>query len=153
MPAIPADLDAFLMEHRDSRKYRRGLAVKLALQGQPYATICDLLAVTPGFVSQVKRAYQEDGVDGLRLGYRGTPPFLSADDRQTVIAWIQAQNQWSVDTLCTYLTTTYQVTYRSLQSYYALFAAAGISYKRVQSRNPKHDPAAVAAKKKRLSPS
>jgi hypothetical protein len=47
MSAIPADLQTFLNEHRDSREYRRALAVKLALQGYLYATICEMLDVTP----------------------------------------------------------------------------------------------------------
>jgi len=56
MTAIPADLAAFLEQHRDSREYRRALAVKLALQGYLYQHICALLDVTPGFISQAKKA-------------------------------------------------------------------------------------------------
>jgi hypothetical protein len=37
MPDIPDDLVAFLAEKRDSREYRRALAVKLALLGYTYA--------------------------------------------------------------------------------------------------------------------
>ena len=36
MVSIPADLTAFLAEKRDSREYRRALAVKLALLGYRY---------------------------------------------------------------------------------------------------------------------
>ncbi len=40
--------------------------------------------------------------------------------------------------------------YESKQSYYDLFDAAGISSKKTTKLNPKADPDAVAAKKKRL---
>jgi transposase len=47
MTLIPADLTAFLAEKRDSRAYRRALAVQLALQGYRYEAISDMLDVTP----------------------------------------------------------------------------------------------------------
>jgi putative transposase len=148
MSAIPADLQAFLNEHRDSREYRRGLAVKLALQGYLYATICEMLDVTPGFISQVKTAYETTGVDGLRLKYQGGQPFLTDEQRQAVISWLKVEQSWSVEQLRSHIETTYAVVFKSPQSYYELLAEAGITYKRAQARNPKHDPEQVAAKKK-----
>ena len=71
MTSVPTDLIAFLAEKRDSREYRRGLAVKLALQGYLYEVITDMLDVTPGFVSQAKKAYETAGTDGLTLKYQG----------------------------------------------------------------------------------
>lgn len=153
MREIPADLQAFLNEHRDSREYRRGLAVKWALQGYPYATICDLLDVTPGFVSQAKTAYELAGTDGLHLKYRGGVPYLTADERQAVITWLKGQQTWSLEHVRVYIETTYGVVYQSAQSYYEILAAAGITYKRAQAANPKRDPDQVTAKKKPSKPS
>lgn len=67
MDTIPADLHAFLAQHRDSRDYRRGLAVKLSLQGYMYEIIRTMLDVTVGFISQAKKAYTTEGVAGLML--------------------------------------------------------------------------------------
>ena len=44
----------------------------------------------------------------------------------------------------------YDITYESKRSYYDLFDAAGISWKKTTSLNPKADPEAVAAKKKEI---
>ncbi len=148
MSVVPADLQAFLDEHRDSREYRRGVAVKLALQGYLYATICAMLDVSPGFISQAKIAYETAGVDGLRLKYQGGQPFLTDEQRQAVITWLKIQQTWSVELLRSHIETTYAVVYQSKQSYYELLAEAGITYKRSQARNPKHDPEQVVAKKK-----
>ena len=144
---VPTDLRAFLDAPCDSREYRRAVAVKLALQRVPYAQICTLLDVTPGFITQHRDAYLAHGVDGVRLHYHGAKPFLSPTDRATVITWLQAQASWSLHDLQQHLQATYQIVFRSKQSYYALFADAGIHYKKSQARNPKQDPEQIAAKK------
>jgi len=148
MSSIPADLTAFLAEKRDSREYRRGLAVKLALQGYLYQVISDMLDVTPGFISQSKKAYETQGTDGLLLKYKGTPTYLSASERQSVIDWLKQQQAWSVDRLQTYIETTYGIVFQSRQSYYQLLKEAEITYKRAQRTNPKRDEQQVAAKKR-----
>lgn len=149
MASIPAALTTFLAEKRDSREYRRALAVKLVLQGYLYEAISDILDVTPGFVSQAKHAYETQGVAGLTLKYRGSQPYLSAAERQAVIEWIKSQPEWSIECLSDYIETTYDVVFQSRQSYYQLLADAGITYKQAQRANPKRDEEQVAAKKKR----
>lgn len=52
LPPVPADLRAFLTHQRDSRAYRRGLAVNLSFEGWTYATSSAIWNCTPGFVSQ-----------------------------------------------------------------------------------------------------
>ena len=153
MTSIPADLATFLAEKRDSREYRRALAVKLVLQGYLYQTICDMLDVTPGFVSQAKQAYETQGTVGLTLTYQGSQPYLSASERQMVIEWLKKQQEWSVERLQAHIETTYGIVFQSRQSYYQLLADAGITYKQAQRANPKRDEQRIAAKKKRLSSS
>ena len=149
MASIPDDLVAFLNEKRDSREYRRGLAVKLALLGYTYDAICGMLDVSPGFISHAKKAYDTAGTDGLALKYQGSQPYLSAEERQAVMSWLKAQNHWSVAELQAHLETTYSVVFQSRQSYYQLLAEAQITYKKAQPTNPQRDPERVAAKKKR----
>ena len=153
MVSIPADLTAFLAEKRDSREYRRALAVKLALLGYRYEAICEMLDVTIGFVSHSKKAYETQGTAGLTLKYQGAPPYLSASQRQAVIDWLKSEQEWSVERLHAHIETTYDVVFQSRQSYYQLLADAGISYKQAQRTNPKRDEELIAAKKKRLSSS
>ena len=150
MSSIPADLATFLAEKRDSREYRRALAVKLALQGYAYEVISNMLDVTPGFVSQSKKAYETHGTAGLTLKYKGSQPYLSAEQRQAVIDWLKAQQEWSVERLSAHIETTYGVVFQSRQSYYQLLADADITYKQAQRTNPKRDEERIAAKKKRL---
>jgi putative transposase len=153
MVSIPTDLTAFLAEKRDSREYRRALAVKLALLGYRYEAICEMLDVTLGFVSQAKKAYETQGTTGLTLKYQGTQPYLSASERQAVIDWLKTEQQWSLQRLQEHIETSYGVVFQSRQSYYQLLADASISYKQAQRTNPKRDEQRIAAKKKRLSSS
>ena len=148
MASVPTDLTAFLAEKRDSREYRRALAVKLAFQGYLYTAISDMLDVTPGFVSQWKKAYETLGTAGLMLKYSGTQPYLSTAERQSVIDWLKNQQEWSIEHLQAHIETAYDVVFQSRQSYYQLLADAGITYKQAQRTNPKHDEEQVAAKKK-----
>lgn len=144
---VPVDLAAFLAAPRDSREYRRAMAVKLALQGMPYPQIATLLDVTPSFVCHVKQAYLRDGVTGLTLKYHGAKPFLDPLARADVLTWLRTNQTWSLLSLKQYIQQTHQVVFQSDQSYYDLLAAAGIRYKKTQAVNPKQDPAQIARKK------
>lgn len=149
MTLLPDDLMTFLREQRDAREYRRALAVKLALQGYTCETIADMLDVSPGFVSIAKKAYEAQGVRGLVLKYHGFKPYLSHEERQSVIDWLKVQQEWSVERLQDYIQTTYGVIFQSRQSYYQLLSDAGMSHKKAQGSHPQRDDARVAAKKKR----
>jgi putative transposase len=149
MTPLPDDLLTFLREQRDVREYRRALAVKLVWQGYTYETIAAMLDMSPGYVSQAKRAYETQGISGLKLKYQGSTPYLSDEERQSVIDWLKTQQVWSVEQLQEYIQTTYGVIFQSRQSYYRLLADADISHKKAQSTHPKRDDARVAAKKKR----
>lgn len=147
---IPDDLALFLHEPRDSREYRRALAVKMALQGYMVEFIADILNVSPGFVSRAKKAYLTDGIPGLQLKYQGNQPYLARDERQAVIAWIQAQEEWSVARLAQYIEETFGVVFQSPQSYYQLLSDANISHKKAQSVHSERQPERIEDKKKRF---
>ena len=151
MPIKTDDLDAFLGEKRDSREYKRAIAVKMALKGYAYAEIGELLDVYPSFVSEWKKAYLEQGAAGLALKYQGSQSFLSPEERQAVLGWMQTQVEWTVEGIKSYVEETYHVVFQSRQSYYDLLAAAKITRKQAQRVNPKRDEAAVAAKKKAIT--
>ncbi len=143
------ELEAFLVEKRDAREYRRALAVKMALKGYVYDVICAILSVTPGFISQSKKAFSEHGTAGLVLKYKGNPGFLTSEERDEIIRWLKEQKEWNVERLQAHIAETYGVVFQSRQSYYDLFAAAKITWKKAQRVNPRRDPALVEAKKTR----
>jgi len=84
-------LHQFLDETRDTREYKRALAVKMAHAGIAYDTIATVLQMSKPFISKWKGLYAEYGVAGLRMGYRGSVGYLTADQRDQTIAWLRAQ--------------------------------------------------------------
>lgn len=81
------------------------------------------------------------------MNYKGRKSYLSAEQREEVLKWLQKKSCWELGKLEYKLAFEYHVTYESKQSYYDLFSAAGISWKKTTLLNPKADPDAVAAKK------
>jgi len=130
----------------ESREVKRGLAIKLRKMGQSINEVAEVLNVTPGYVAKWNGIYKKEGVRGLRLQYKGSAGYLDEGQKGELIAWLKEKESWNLSELQEHLQQNYNVIYKSKQSYYALFKAAGISWKKSQRRNPKKDPEQVAAK-------
>lgn len=139
-------LQTFLTTTRDTREYKRALAVQMVYQGIDYDIIMTLLQVSRPFIRKWKRIFADQGVDGLRLGYRGSTSFLTAVQREQTLEWLRTQESWSVSALQTYLYETFQVVYQSLQSYYDLMHAAGLSWHKTEAHHPKKKEDLIAAR-------
>ena len=90
------------------------------------------------------------GLEGLRLKYRGSKGYLSNLQKQKIIYWLQQKDYWQLSELPTQIEVEYGVVFASLQSYYSLFAEAGISWKKTQKSNPRKNPELVSQKKTKL---
>lgn len=148
--AAIAELQEFIAVCPNAREMRKALAVKLIYQDYRYEEIQEILDVSVGSLTGWKQAYEQNGISGLRLNHKGRKSYLSAGQREEVLSWLQTKECWELGELEYKLAFEYEVIYESKQSYYDLFSAAGISWKKTTSLNPKADPDAVAAKKNRL---
>ncbi len=126
------------------------MAVKLVYQSYKYEEIQTILDVSLGSIIGWKQAYEEYGTSGLRLNHKGRKSYLTLQQREEVLTWLQTQECWELGELEYKLAKEYEVTYESKRSYYELFEAAGISWKKTTKINPKADVEAVAAKKKEI---
>lgn len=145
-----AKLQEFIDMRPDAREVRKALAVKLVYQGYLYDEIQTILDVSRGSITCWKQAYEEDGIDGLRLNYKGRKSYLSEKQREEVLSWLQTKDSWELGELEYKLAFDYDVVYESKQSYYDLFDAGSISWKKTTKLNPKANPDTVAEKKKKL---
>ena len=148
--AVIAELQEFIDVCSNGREMRKALAVKLIYQDYRYEEIQEILDVSVGSLTGWKQAYEQNGISGLRLNHKGRKSYLSARQREEVLSWLQTKECWELGELEYKLAFEYEVTYESKQSYYDLFNAAGISWKKTTSLNPKADANSVAAKKNRL---
>ena len=140
------ELSEFIQSNPDPRELKRALAVQMVFQEYTYFEIRDVLKISIGFISKWKQAFEEQGVAGLVLQHQGSRGYLDAEQRQAVINWLKQKNYWNLRELQHELEETYAVVFASKQSYYELFAEAGISWKKTQKRNPKADPKLVEKK-------
>ena len=101
-----------------------------------------------GSITGWKQAYELKGIDGLRLNHKGRKSYLSSEQREDVLSWLQTKTCWELGELEYKLAFEYEIVYESKQSYYNLFNAAGIHWKKTTKLNPKADPNAVAEKKR-----
>lgn len=136
---MPSDrsLTEFIASNPDARELKRALAVHMTQLGFKQRTIQTILGVQSSFISKWKQRYQAGGVDRLRLGYKGSQPYLSDHQRTQITAWLATQPQPSVGALASYIQTRFGVVFRSSQSYYDLLLQAGYSWKKTQARSPK----------------
>ncbi|MBD1847833.1 helix-turn-helix domain-containing protein [Cyanobacteria bacterium FACHB-63] len=74
--------------------------------------------------------YEQQGAKALRMGYQGGASYLTEAEQQAVLEWLQQKDYWHLEDLQRHLWQTYQVEFRSRQSYYDLMAGAGLSWKK-----------------------
>lgn len=140
------ELDSWIKSNPEVREIKRGLAVKLALSGWSYRAISDLLQIANGFISKWKKRYKSAGVEGLKLSYQGSRSYLSTQQKQEVINWLQQQEFWDLSELECYLIEKFDVVFKSQTSYYALLNESRISWQKSQKKNPRQEPETVKKK-------
>jgi putative transposase len=141
------ELQGFIAGNPDAREMRKALALKLMYQDYSYEAISQILDVSIGSISGWKQAYEREGLSGLRLKHKGRISYLRPEQREAVLQWLQTKDRWEVGELEYHLAEQYDVVYESKQSYYDLFEAAGMSWKKTTQVNPKADIQAVEEKK------
>ena len=145
-----ATLESFIKSNPDVRELKRGLAVKMAIEEYPYQKITQLLGVSSFCISDWKKKFKANGIEGIRLGHKGSRKYLTNAQFAEVVKWLSSQECWHLEELVNYLDKQYGVVYKSKQSYYNLFNLANISWKRTQKANSKSDEELVKKKQKKL---
>lgn len=143
------ELSELIKSEHDSRVLKRAIVVKMTLQGYKHEQIMSILSVSSGFISKWKHNFVAEGVAGLTLKYRGSEGFLSVEEQGQIIEWLKAKDCWNLNELECYIAEEFDVIFASRTSYYELFDAAGISWKKSQVTHLQKDPEKVEAKKKR----
>ena len=97
-----SSLSAFIASNPDARELKRALAVQMTLLGLKQGVIQAILGVQSSFISTWKQRYLAEGVACFRLGYKGSQPYLSADQRAQINAWLATQSHPSVASLASW---------------------------------------------------
>ena len=143
-------LEQFIQSNRDPRELKRALAVQMSQRGHSYREIRDVLQVSIGFVTHCCQRYEATGVEGLKSKYWGTQGYLSAQQKQELLEWLNQKEAWTIEEVVDHVEDTYNVIYRSQQSYYTLLKQAGFSWKKSHPVHPERDETQVEEKKLKL---
>lgn len=138
------DLRQLIQTSCDVREVKRALAVQNTMEGRTRAAVAKELGYTVAWVDKWRGYYRKDGIDGLKVGYKGSSGYLTSAQRKTVREWLQKQKQWDIRTLAQHLDVTYGVRYKRPRSYYLLLDDARMSWKKSQDEQPKADPQKVS---------
>lgn len=144
------DLDEMINEATEVREVKRAVSVKMGQPGFSPAQICQVLNVSPQYVSKWKGQYAAEGAAALRLSHRGSEGYLSEAQRQELVQWIGAHQTLTVEAVRDAVEERYGVVYQSQQSYYDLLEVGGLSYHRSEKVNPQRDEAQVVARREEI---
>lgn len=143
-------LEQFIQSNPVPQELKRALAVQMSQRGHSYREIRDVLQVSVGFVTHCTQCYEASGVEGLKLNYWGTQGYLNAEQKQELLEWLAQKEAWILEEVMDHIEDTYQVIYRSPQSYYTLLKQAGFSWKKAQPVHPDQDDEQIEEKKLKL---
>jgi len=113
-------LDEWVKNNSDSRELKRAMVVKLNLQGWDYRSIAQVLHVSNGFISKWNKRFKEFGVEGLKLSYKGSMGYLTKQQKQEVINWLNQEQNQRLEKVKCYLKEKYGINFKSNSSYYNL---------------------------------
>lgn len=139
-----------IIDAPESLEFKRAVAVKMFISDFKTEDICHLLNVSDSFVSKWKIIYENEGVQGLKVNYKGSKGFLTEDQHYEVVFHIKNQPYYSVEELRDYIERHYGVVYVSKQSYYDLLKEGGLSWHQTQAVNPKGDLAQVELRREEI---
>ncbi len=117
-------LDEWIKNNSDSRESKRAIVVKLTLQGWNYNSISTCINVSNGFISKWNKRFNESGLEGLKLSYKGSSGYLSKQQKQDVINWLNQDENQGLEKVKRYLREKYDINFKSNSSYYNLIKEA-----------------------------
>lgn len=98
-----AILTQFIQSNPEGRELKRAVAVKMALQGEPYDKISKLLDMHKSSISIWKQKFEAEGLDGIMLAYQGGKSYLTPEQQAETMTWLKTRDYWNIDELVTYL--------------------------------------------------
>ena len=130
-------LESFIKSDIDARELKRAIAVRMALEGKLYHEISKVLGVSEFFVGYWKKIFKTQGVEGIKLGYKGSPGYLTERQTDVVVEWLKHKQYWNLEELVTYVEQEFGVSYKSKQSYYKLSLLPILVGKKLKKLIPK----------------
>ena len=72
--------------------------------------------VSEFFVGDYKKIFKTQGIEGIKLGYKGSQGYLTERQTDVVVEWLKNKQSWNLDDLGTYVEQEFGVIYKPKQS-------------------------------------
>ncbi|MDO9152626.1 MAG: helix-turn-helix domain-containing protein [Paludibacter sp.] len=144
---MKSDIDILI---DSSLEIKRALAVKMCLVGYSTSEISKLLNVSVAFVKKWRALYNKKGAVCFPVCYKGRIGLLTNEQMQNTLEYVKSKSSISLLDIISYIRDTYDIEFKSKQSYYDIMSNAGMSWKKSEKINPKKDEAKVILKKEEL---
>lgn len=145
------ELQDFISNTRDVREWKRAEAVKLRLRGFSYREIEERLEVSTSFIAQTQRKFLIYGIRGLKLGYRGSKGYLTSEQKIEIMSWLNQPKNRNLSELERHLIETYDVLFKSPQSYYQILNEGHLTWQKANRENPKKKPELIAQRNQEIA--
>lgn len=132
------------------RELKRALSVKLREGGLATEAVGEVLQVTPRTVRAWRQRYEQEGVEGLRVRYRGSESYPRVEQRREIEDWLGAQETLTVEEVRAEIEARFGIVYQSKHSYYDLLEASGWSYHRTEKGNPNRNETQVLERREEI---
>ena len=70
-------LTEFIHSNPEARELKRAIAVKMAIECEPYSNITKLLGMHKSCITIWKQRFEDQGLEGIKLGYKGASSYLT----------------------------------------------------------------------------
>ncbi len=138
------DLTEFIDSTNNIREWKKSQAVRLNLQGWSYAEISLILKISYRSIARAKKEYKEQGVLGLKLKYKGSKSYLSEAQNNEVKTWLLEKiERRNLSELERHLIETYDVVFKSPQSYYDILKDSQLTWQKANKQNTRKNPEAI----------
>jgi putative transposase len=75
-----------------------------------------MLGVSEFFVGYWKKFFKTQGVEGIKLGYKGSQGYFTERQTDVVVEWLKNKQYWNLEELVTYVEQKFGVSYKLKQS-------------------------------------
>jgi putative transposase len=90
-------LESFIKSDIDARELKRAIAVRMALEDKFYREISKMLGVSEFFVGYWKKIFKTQGIEGIKLGYKGSQGYLTERQTEVVVEWLKNKEYWDLE--------------------------------------------------------
>jgi transposase len=144
-------LQEFVNTRKTVREWKRGEAVRLRLLGLSYREIQTRLGVSISFIAKNQKKFFEQGAEGLKLAYKGSQSYLTESQLQEVMEWLSSPERRNISELERHLIETYDVVFRSRESYYQILKKNRLSWQKGNKENPRKNPEEIQKRTKEIA--